>query len=228
LAAQIHSALGRARTVVNVGAGTGSYEPRGVDLVAVEPSDVMISQRPPDAAPVVRAVAEALPFEDDRFDAAMALWTVHHWADPERGLRELVRVARRVLVVAGSSATSDLWLTSDYWPGMARQRRPEGRAEAVAEILGRDAVVEPMPIPRDCVDGFGEAYWARPHAYLDPVLRAGMSCFALLGPTELDSGLRALESDLASGAWERRHGHLLDLEQLDCGHRLISVERCAS
>jgi SAM-dependent methyltransferase len=225
LASRIHAALGDARTVVNVGAGTGSYEPRGRDVTAVEPSEVMIAQRPSDAAPVVRAVAEALPFDDRSFDAGMALWTIHHWTDPQRGLAELRRVARRVVVHAVvSTVMNDLWLTSDYWPGMARDRRPEIQPEVVAAQLGGHVRIEPLPIPRDCVDGFGEAYWARPEAYLESHIRAGMSCFQRLEIAELEEGLDRLESDLRSGAWDARYGHLRHTDELDCGHRLVIAD----
>lgn len=221
LAARVHAALGEARTVLNVGAGTGSYEPGYLTVAAVEPSAVMISQRPPGSAPVLRAAAEALPLPDHSFDAAMALWTVHHWADPGSGLRELRRVAARVVVVAASALLNRLWLTSDYFPAMARTRRPEIQPERIASALGGQARIEPFPIPHDCVDGFGEAYWARPEAYLDPRLRAGMSAFALLSAAETEPGLRRLAADLASGAWDARHGRLRELDELDCGHRLI-------
>lgn len=224
LATPIHAALADARTVVNVGAGTGSYEPQDRRVVAVEPSDVMIAQRPAGAAPVIRAVAEALPFENGSFDAGMALWTVHHWSDPDRGLAELRRVARRIVIVAASTVTSRLWLTTDYWPGMARDRRPEIQPEIIAAKLGGNVHIEPLPLPRDCVDGFGEAYWARPEAYLNPELRAGMSCFQRLEKEELEVGLKRLEADLRSGVWDARYSRLRQTDELDCGHRLIIAE----
>ena len=224
LARRIHAALGDARTVVNVGAGTGSYEPASLEVVAVEPSEVMIAQRPAGAAPVIRAVAEVLPFADDSFDAGMALWTVHHWSNPDRGLAELRRVARRIVIVAASTLTSRLWLTADYWPGMARDRRPEIQPEIIAAKLGGNVRIELLPLPRDCVDGFGEAYWARPEAYLDPELRAGMSCFQRLAKAELAVGLERLQADLRSGVWDARYSHLRQTDELDCGHRLIIAE----
>jgi SAM-dependent methyltransferase len=224
LAARIYAALADAYSVVNVGAGTGSYEPRDRNVLAVEPSEVMISQRPPGAAPVVRAVAEVLPFADGSFDAGMALWTIHHWSDSDRGLAELRRVARRIVIVTASSVTSQLWLTADYWPAMARDRRPELQPETIAVKLGGNVRIEPLPLPRDCVDGFGEAYWARPEAYLDPELRAGMSCFQRLEKADLEEGLERLEADLRSGAWDARHSHLRRIDELDCGHRLIVAE----
>ena len=226
LAARIHAALAGARAVVNVGAGTGSYEPDWLAVTAVEPSAVMITQRPPGSAPVVQAVAEALPLRARSFDAAMALWTIHHWTDPARGVAELRRVASRVVIVAPSVLLNQLWLTSDYFPAMAAARRPEIQPRQIVDVLGGRARIFPLPIPRDCLDGFGEAYGARPEAYLDPRIRAGMSAFSLLTADETEPGLRRLAADIESGAWDARHGHLRDLAELDCGHRLIVADLC--
>jgi len=221
LVARIHAALGDARSVVNVGAGTGSYEPRRRTVAAVEPSAVMIAQRPPATAPAVRAAAEALPFGEHRFDAAMALWTIHHWADPGQGITELRRVARRVVIVAASDRLNQLWLTRDYFPAMVRARRPEIQPEHIAALLGGNVRIEPFPVPHDCLDGFGEAFWARPEAYLDPRIRAGMSAFGLLDEAEIRPGLQQLQADLRSGTWDARNGHLRQLAEFDCGLRLI-------
>jgi SAM-dependent methyltransferase len=221
IAARIGAALGAAGTIVNVGAGAGSYEQPGRQLIAVEPSEVMIRQRAADAAPAVRAVAEALPFADRSFDAAMAILTVHHWADPRRGLAELRRVAAVVVIFVASTLTSSLWLTAEYFPQMARARRPEIQPEQIAAQLGDDVRIEPLLLPRDCQDGFGEAFWGRPEAYLDPGVRAGMSAFGLLRRAEIEPGLRRLSADLESGAWDARHGHLREADELDTGHRLI-------
>lgn len=220
LSARIHAALGNAHSVVNVGAGTGSYEPPGRAVVAVEPSAVMIAQRPPGAAPTIRAAAEALPFGEHRFDAALALWTIHHWADPGKGLAELRRVARSVMIVTASSRLNQLWLIRDYFPAIGL-RRPEIQPEHIAALLGGTVRIEPFPVPRDCLDGFGEAFWARPEAYLDPRIRAGMSAFGLLDEAELRPGLQRLRADLRSGSWDARNGHLRHLGELDCGLRLI-------
>jgi SAM-dependent methyltransferase len=225
LARRIRSAVGDAATVINVGAGTGSYEPDDCAVIAVEPSAVMLSQRRDGAAPAVRAAAEALPFPDHTFDVAMALWTIHHWTDLRRGLQELRRVAGRVVIVtAAAPVMNDLWLTSDYWPGMARQRRDDIQPNAVIDVLRTSARVEPLPLPHDCSDGIGEAFWARPEAYLDARVRAGMSCFQRIDPDEVERGLDRLAADLRSGAWNHRHGHLRELDELDCGHRLIVTE----
>ncbi len=218
IAAAIHAALGDARTVVNVGAGAGSYEPRDREVVAVEPSDVMIAQRPPGAAPVVRATAEALPFPDDHFDAAMAVLSDHHWPDRVAGLREMRRVARKRAVIFGFEieALNDFWLAREYlvtW-------RPEDRKLGdVEEHLGLTRT-QAVPIPHDCRDGFLGAYWRRPHAYLDPAVRAGISLCRLLPQADVDEAIDRLRADLESGEWERRHADLLDRDALDIGFRL--------
>jgi SAM-dependent methyltransferase len=225
LARSIRSAVGDATTVVNVGAGTGSYEPDDCAVIAVEPSAVMLGQRRTEAAPAVRAVAEALPFRDRTFDVAMAVWTIHHWTDLRRGLEEMRRVAGRVVIVtAAATVMNDLWLTKEYWPGMARQRRDDIQPSAVIDVLRATARIEPLPLPHDCTDGIGEAFWAHPEAYLDAQVRAGMSCFQRIDRDEVERGLQHLAADLRSGAWESRYGHLRELDELDCGHRLVVTE----
>ena len=221
IAAQIRAALGDARTVVNVGAGSGSYEPPDLDVTAVEPSDVMIAQRPEGAAPVVQGRAEELPFDDDSFDAAMVVLSDHHWSDHERGLSELRRVARRVVLLTWDPATvRDSWLVSEYIPGFENLITAGFDLRQTVDRLG-GARIEPVPIPHDCVDGFMHAYWRRPHAYLDPQVRAGISVFALMDQDAVEEGVERLASDLESGAWERRHADLLELEELDLGYRLL-------
>ena len=221
IAAQVWAALGDARTVLNVGAGTGSYEPPGRDVTAVEPSALMRAQRPTGAAPSVAAVAESLPFEDQSFDAAMAFSTVHHWPDPIAGVREMQRVARRVVVF--TCDTSDrawrrrFWLTRDYLPEVAAS--PIGLATELANAIG--ALVEPVLIPWDCVDGFFEAYWRRPEAYLDQNVRRGISVWAKVGPDVEQRAVRSLRDDLASGRWAECNRDLLDLEVADLGLRLL-------
>jgi hypothetical protein len=218
IAAQVWAALGGAQTVLNVGAGTGSYEPSDRDVTAVEPSTVMRAQR---AAVCVAATSESLPFEDKRFDAAMAFATVHHWQDPIAGMREMQRVARRVVVF--TCDTSDLawrrrfWLTRDYLPEVAAS--PIGLATELASAIG--ARVEPVLIPWDCVDGFFEAYWRRPEAYLDENVRRGISVWARVGPDAEQRAVRSLRDDLASGWWAERNHDLLDLEVADLGLRLL-------
>jgi SAM-dependent methyltransferase len=221
IAARIRAALGDARTVLNVGAGTGAYEPSDLDVVAVEPSEVMIAQRPEGAAPVVRAHAEELPFADGSFDAAMAVLSDHHWEDHERGLAELRRVARRVVLFTWDPATSrGTWVVSEYF-SCFEDLIPDGYELGMTlERLGGGRI-EPVPIPHDCLDGFYHAYWRRPEAYLDARVRAGISAFALMEKACLEEGVARLAADLDSGAWHRRHADLLELEELDCGYRLI-------
>ena len=221
IAAQVWAALGGARTVLNIGAGTGSYEPPDRDVTAVEPSTVMRAQRPAGAARCVDAIAESLPFQDKRFDAAMAFATAHHWQDPIAGMREMQRVAHRIVVF--TCDTSDrawrrrFWLTRDYLPEVAFSRI--GLATELAGAIG--ARIEPVLIPWDCVDGFFEAYWRRPEAYLDENIRRGISVWARVGPDVEQRAVRSLRDDLASGRWAERNRDLLDLEVADLGLRLL-------
>lgn len=225
IAAQIHAALGDAETVINVGAGTGSYEPPQT-VLAVEPSAVMIAQRPVAAAPAVQAAAESIPLRDDAADAVMALLTVHHWTDLKAGVAEMRRVARRRIVVLSwdQSVTRETWLLSEYLPEAAAL--DDARAipvEHLAALLGA-ARIEPVLIPHDCTDGFAVAYWRRPEAYLDPVVRAGISMLAQTGEEALAPGLSRLADDLSNGRWHDRHADLLTLAEADVGYRLMVAE----
>ncbi len=205
--AMVHAALGSARSVVNVGAGAGSYEPRDRYVVAVEPSASMRSQR---SFPAVDAVAESLPFDDDAFDAAMAMITIHQWRSLEAGLSELRRVARGPVVILTftDDTLSDFWL-ADYMPTLVEREGPRMPSlSRVASLLGGDVSVEPVPIPLDCVDGFIEAFYGRPEAFLDPSVRAAQSAWGLADPDDVARGLSALRADLESGAWDERHGAL--------------------
>lgn len=225
IAAMIRGALGDARTVVNVGAGAGAYEPSDLTVVALEPSREMIRQRPPGAAPVVRATAEAQPFRAATFDAALASLTMHHWSDWRRGVDEMRRVAGRAVIFTFEPGEIDrFWLIGAYFPeiiAIDRGRTPS--IDAVERHLGR-CRVERVPIPHDCADGFLAAYWRRPEAYLDPAVRAGMSCFPLLDDDVVARGVARLEDDLRSGAWERRFGHLRQLDTLDVCYRLLVTD----
>jgi len=220
IAAQIWAALGDARTVLNVGAGTGSYEPTDREVLAVEPSAVMRSQRPPDAAPCLAATGEALPFADLSFDAAMAIATVHHWQDPLSGLREMQRVARRLVVLTFDfDRLSQFWLTRDYLPELAELLVGHPSVTQQAEAIG--ARIEPVWVPWDCADGFYEAYWRRPQAYLEENVRRGISAFAKVGPEVEHRAVSSLRGDLASGRWEERNRDLVDLDAAELGLRLL-------
>lgn len=222
IAAHIRRALRAARTVLNVGAGTGSYEPADRDVTALEPSAGMIRQRAQDAAPVVQGFAENLPFADDAFDAAMAILTVHHWSDRARGLAEMRRVSRGpVVLLTVDPAHPGCWLT-DYFPELRDlDLRQMPLLDDYRRWLG-GAEIAAVPIPHDCRDGFLYAYWRRPEAYLDPRVRAAMSSFWAIGGIE--AGVARLADDLASGTWNERYGDLLGLSEIDAGYRLIVAE----
>ena len=222
IAARIWDALGDARTVVNVGAGTGSYEPPDRYVLAVEPSVLMRSQRPPAAAPCLAGSAENLPFDDNSFDAAMAVCTLHHWQDPVAGLREMRRVARRVVVfLFDTSEPSQFWLNRDYLPEFAALRACRLLASETDLAGAINARLEPVPIPWDCADGFFEAYWRRPEAYLDENVRRGVSVWDAVGPDVEQRAVRSLRQDLASGRWAERNLDLVDLDAAELGARLL-------
>ena len=218
IAAAIEAALGRAETVLNVGAGTGSYEPVDRRVTAVEPSLEMIRKRPPSAATAIRACAEGLPFADNSFDAAMAILTVHHWSDPEAGLTEMRRVTRGPIVLLTFDPSFRPWLT-DYIPELAALDDARMPAMADYERWLAPVRIMPVPIPHDCRDGFLYAWWRRPWAYLDPHVRSGSSSFWAIGNAE--AGLRRLKHDLETGEWQRRYAGLLDLDAYDAGYRLV-------
>ncbi len=223
IAQRIWDALGDARTVLNVGAGTGSYEPPDREVTAVEPSAVMRAQRPAGAAPCVAADAEHLPFEDRSFDAAMACSTVHHWRDPIAGLRELRRVARRVVVFTYDAGTTGwlerFWLTRDYLPEFGDLMADWPSLADLARAVGGRA--EPVLVPWDCADGFFEAYWRRPEAYLDEHVRRAVSAWTRIGPEAERRAVNMLREDLSSGRWAERNRDLLALDTAELGLRLI-------
>ena len=222
IAEQIWAALGDARTILNVGAGTGSYEPPDRHVLAVEPSALMRAQRPAGAAPCVAATAESLPFEDQSFDAAMACSTVHHWQDPIAGLHEMRRVARRVVVLTfDTSDPSQFWLTRDYLPEFAALRACGVLASLTELARAIGARMEPVLIPWDCADGFFEAYWRRPEAYLDDHVRRGISVWARVGPDAEQRAVRSLRDDLSSGRWAERNRDLVALDAAELGARLL-------
>ena len=212
--------------VVNVGAGTGSYEPGHCPVVAIEPSTVMIGQRPAAAAPVVRANAAALPLPSGCAEVALAVLTVHHWDDWAAGLAELRRVARRqVVLTVDFELHSRFWLLEDYLPEVGEfVRRGRPGSDAIAEALGAERIVE-LLVPRDMRDGVLGAYWCRPEAYLEPSVRANASGLALADPAVLARGIAALRTDLERGAWHARHAALLSAESADLGYRLVVAGR---
>jgi SAM-dependent methyltransferase len=219
IAAAIHAALGQAETVLNVGAGAGSYEPVDRQVTAVEPSLEMIRQRSPSAAKVIQASAEDLPFGDDAFDASMAILTVHHWPNKEAGLREMRRVTRERIVLLTFDPSHRPWLT-DYLPELAAL--DEAQMPAMADyqrLLGGAVKVVPLPVPHDCSDGFLYAYWRRPEMYLDARVRSGSSSFWTIGNAA--AGLQRLRQDLEAGEWARRYGELLGQDSYDAGYRLV-------
>ena len=225
VAARIARALGDARTVVNVGAGAGSYEPRDRWVLAVEPSDVMAAQRPPGRPPAVRAFADALPLRDDSVDAALAVLTVHHWDDGrEAGVRELRRVARGPVVVVtfDAAAHSRMWLVADYLPEVGElDRRSFPTIEQLTRWLGGSVSVAVLPVARETPDGTFAAFWAHPERVLDPAARAATSGFARMPAAVVARAVDALERDLRSGTWDARHADLRTLPELDVGLRLV-------
>lgn len=225
VAALVGEALAGCDSVVNIGAGTGSYEPAQT-IAAIEPSQTMIDQRPARAAPAIRAVAEHVPLRDKCADAALAVLTVHHWTHLAAGIAEMRRIARRRLVVLTWDADvigETFWLLSDYLPAA---RTADAALAVPMERLRSllvDPVITPVPVPHDCTDGFGAAFWRWPDAYLDPTVQAGMSLFTTTGKGLVDAGLARLAADLRSGWWQRKYAALLKLNQLDVGYRLISA-----
>jgi ubiquinone/menaquinone biosynthesis C-methylase UbiE len=226
IAAYVHRALGVGRTVLNVGAGAGSYEPTDREVTAVEPSESMRSQRPAELARAIDATAEDLPFADDTFDAAMATVTIHQWSDTDRGLRELRRVSRgRVVILTFDRDALNIFWLAEYAPEMIeaeRRRYPDIRH--VLDVLGGEGTVTPIPIPRDCVDGFTEAYYARPERLLEKAVRKSQSAWGFVKPAAEERAVRALAADLANGSWDARFGELRTQPTFIGSLRLITAE----
>lgn len=223
IASAIEAMLGDATSVVNIGAGAGSYEPPSRTVIAVEPSELMIRQRPAGAAPCLRGSAEALPLETASVDAAMAVLTIHHWTDLERGFGEMARVARkRAVLLTWVPDAAPFWLTDDYFPEIAADDRKifpdESALIAMLERMVGPVHMAPVPIPHDCTDCLLCAYWRRPACYLDADRRGAMSGFARI---DAEPGLARLRTDLSSGRWAERNNGLLTLDALDVGYRIL-------
>ena len=218
----ISVALEGARTVVNVGAGTGNYEPTNRWVVAVEPAATMLAQRRVSTMPVIRAVAEALPFHENAFDVALGTFTFHHWSDCSAGLSEMRRVARHQVILLHEPAINRQFWLANYFPEtplLAQKVRAPSIADGQTQLRVRSIIA--VPITADCTDGFLGSYWRRPEAYLNPSVRAGMSGLALLSPEAQDRGVERLTRDLRSGTWNARYGHLRGLHEYDLGYRLL-------
>jgi SAM-dependent methyltransferase len=225
VAAYVHAALGPAQRIINVGAGAGSYEPLNREVTAVEPSAVMRAQRPPHLATAIDAVAQSLPFADNSFDAAMAMVTIHQWTDRDEGLREMRRVSRGpvVILTADGEALGKYWL-AHYAPELlAVEAARFPTIDHVCEVLGGTSTVTSIPIPIDCVDGFGEAYYARPEAFLDPDVRGSQSGWGFIDEATASRAVEALRSDLESGEWDRRFGAFRTQPEYDGSLRLITA-----
>jgi SAM-dependent methyltransferase len=210
IAAFVHAALGNARTVLNVGAGTGSYEPTDRLVTAVEPSATMREKRPAHLPVAVDACAERLPFPDQSFAAAMGTFTVHQWRDLSAGLREVRRVTRGPVVFL----TCDPTLLRTYWLYEYSPEAIETEASRYPEIaalaagLGGVVKVTPVPIPLDCTDGFNDAYYGRPEMLLEPAARLACSAWSFVKPAAIARFEATLARDLGNGTWESKHGHL--------------------
>jgi SAM-dependent methyltransferase len=225
LARTIHAALGDAESVVNVGAGAGSYEPGDRHVIAIEPSDVMAAQRPGDRVPAIRAVAGALPLRDDSVDAAMSVLSLHHWDESqEQGVRELRRVARGpvVLVTFDERVSRQMWLVADYLPEVAElDARIFPPPETLADWLGGETEITTLPVPRDTPDWTFSSFWAHPERVLDPDARAATSGFSRMDAAIVERVDAAVCADLESGRWDARHGRLRSLDAYDAGMRLV-------
>jgi SAM-dependent methyltransferase len=220
--ARIHRSFEGQHSLVNVGAGTGSYEPAFMSVVGVEPSHIMIRQRSPSAAPAVCGVAEQLPFKDGAFDVALAVLTVHHWGNPAAGLAEMRRVSRKQVVVTWDAVifARQFWLVRDYLPEAAERETRLATLTTVTAHL-EPATTEPLLVPANCTDGFFGAYWRRPYAYLDSIVRSAISGLALLDSDVVSTALEHLRLDLANGQWLARYSELTEIDEVDLGYRLV-------
>ncbi|MFN8439239.1 MAG: class I SAM-dependent methyltransferase [Caldilineaceae bacterium] len=222
VASQLYPELQGATRILNIGAGTGSYEPENVELVAVEPSAKMIAQRKPGSYPVEQAFAEKLPFADNSFSHAMTVLSMHHWTDRHAAFDEINRVAtEKFVAITWDPHSEPFWLTRDYFPEIYEMDKPIFPDLDEISAHFDDVHIRPLLIPSDCQDGFFAAFWKRPQAYLSSTVRQSMSPFSKV--QNLEEGLRKLENDLASGTWVTKNQAILSLSSLDAGYRLISA-----
>ena len=223
IAQQLYPELVGATRIVNIGAGTGSYEPENVDLVAVEPSSEMISQRKEGAYPVKQASAEKLPFENNRFSHAMTVLSMHHWVDRPKAFSEINRVATdKFVAISWDPQTEPFWLTRDYFPEIHEMDKAVFPTMAEIKAHFDDVQVRPLQIPHDCQDGFFAAFWKRPQAYLSPEVRQATSPFSKV--SNLEEGLNKLQNDLTSGAWAKKNADILSASSFSAGYVLITAK----
>ncbi len=221
-AATISAALGPSTRIVNLGAGSGSYEPSDRTVIAVEPSRTMLAQRQARSAPAVQAVAEHIPLASGCAQAAMAILTIHHWSNWRSGLAEMCRVApRRVILTFDPAVQAEFWLVRDYIPQVASHIHRAPLVEQIADEIGSIVDITTMAVPWDCTDGFLSAYWRRPDAYLDPTVRSWSSGLAQSDPDAIRRGIAHLEHDIRTGVWDQRHAEIIPLDSMDTGFRLI-------
>ncbi|MGH2903250.1 MAG: class I SAM-dependent methyltransferase [Solirubrobacteraceae bacterium] len=221
----IREALGDAQSVLNIGAGAGSYEPTDREVIAIEPSPAMIAQRPADGAPAIQGVAEAIPLQDKSVEATMGVFTMQHWDDVDRGITEVLRVTREriVFLTLDLDVTAQMWLCHDYLPEIIEHDRKAFPTITHLQTVLPNVQVETVPVPADCTDGFLVALWSRPEAHLDPNVRRASSTWHRLSSAVVDAGLHQLRRDLDNGEWDRRYGHLRTLDTLDIGLRLVTA-----
>jgi SAM-dependent methyltransferase len=224
IAAYVNKALGNAKTVLNVGAGAGSYEPTDRYVVAVEPSLIMRQQRLiNNKFPAINAKGDNLPFDDNSFDATMAMVTIHHWPDMDKGLKELRRVTKeQVIIMTFDPAALDKFWNVHYFPELIEVEKARyPTIEFIRNSLGGNCEVVEVPIPFDCVDGFQEAFYGRPEAFLEKEVRLSQSAWGFLGDDVQERIVKSLEDDLKSGEWDKKYGHYRTQPTFTCALRLI-------
>lgn len=226
IAAYVSQALNSAETVLNVGAGAGSYEPADRYVAAVEPSEVMRRQREKsNKAPAVIGSAESLPFDDNAFDAVMAMVTIHHWGDMEKGLCELRRVARdRVVVLTFDPHALDSFWNVHYFPAVVEaERHRYPTLDFITHCLGKKNVIQAIPVPFDCTDGFQEAFYGRPEAFLNKDIRSAQSAWGFISDELEEHYVKNFAAELKSGAWDEKYGELRKTKTFTGALRLITA-----